>query len=55
MSSSPGNFGFEKAPFKITKDYIELMDGVDSDIFLHFKLLFFFALKFIRKYKREIM
>lgn len=55
LSSSPGNFGFEKAPFKFTRDYLELMEGEDSDIFAHFKLLFFFALKFIRKYKREIM
>lgn len=55
ISSSPGNFGFEKAPFKLTKDYLELMDGTDSDIFLHFKHLFFFALKFIRNYKRDIM
>jgi len=55
LSSSPGNFGFEKAPFKLTSDYLELMEGQTSDIFLHFKMLFFFALKFIRKYKREIM
>lgn len=55
MSSSPGNMGFEKAPFKLTRDYLDLMDGLHSDLFLHFKLLFFFALKFIRKYKREIM
>ena len=52
LSSSPGNFGFEKAPFKLTRDYLELMEGVNSDIFMHFKLLFFFALKYIRKYKR---
>lgn len=25
ISSSPGNMGFEKAPFKLTKDYIDLM------------------------------
>lgn len=25
ISSSPGMFGFEKAPFKLTKDYVDLM------------------------------
>lgn len=46
---------FEKAPFKLTEDYIELMEGKDSDIFAHFRLLFFLGLKFLRKYKKEIM
>lgn len=55
ISSSPGNMNFEKAPFKLTEDYIELMEGKDSDIFAHFRLLFFLALKFLRKYKKEIM
>lgn len=55
LSSSPGNFGFEKAPFKLTSDYLDLMGGRHSDLFLHFKLLFFLALKFVRKHKREIM
>lgn len=55
LSSSPGNMGFEKAPFKLTSDYMELMEGIESDIFKHFKLLFFFGLKYIRKYKKEIM
>lgn len=27
ISSSPGNLNFEKAPFKFTQDYIELMEG----------------------------
>ena len=55
ISSSPGNMNFEKAPFKLTEDYIELMEGKDSDIFAHFRLLFFLGLKFLRKYKKEIM
>ena len=55
LSSSPGNMNFERAPFKLTSDYIELMEGRDSDIFAHFRLLFFLGLKFLRKYKKEIM
>jgi phosphatidylinositol 4-kinase B len=52
LSASPGNMNFERAPFKLTRDYIELMEGEDSDIFHHFKLLFFLGLKFLRKYKK---
>ena len=55
ISSSPGNMGFERAPFKLTDDYIELMEGKDSDIYAHFRMLFFLGLKFLRKYKKEIM
>ena len=55
LSSSPGNMNFEKAPFKLTQDYRELMEGEDSDIFKHFKLLFFLGLKYLRKYKKEII
>jgi len=46
---------FERAPFKLTKDYMELMEGSDSDIFQHFKLLFFLGIKYLRKYKKDIM
>ena len=51
LSSSPGNINFEKAPFKFTDDYVELMEGLDSDIAEHFKFLLVTGLKFIRKYK----
>ncbi len=53
IGCSPGyNLGFEKAPFKLTPDYLELMGGVDSDFFRHFKHLFFFGLKYVSKYKQ---
>jgi len=38
--SPGGNLNFENAPFKITKDYINLMGGIDSSIFCYFKSLF---------------
>ena len=38
--SPGGNLNFENAPFKITRDYINLMGGVDSSIFCYFKSLF---------------
>lgn len=55
LSASPGNMNFERAPFKLTADYVELMEGTESDIFRHFKLLFFLGVKYLRKYKKEIL
>ncbi|CAD8071395.1 unnamed protein product [Paramecium sonneborni] len=36
LSISPGNANFETAPFKMTQDYIELMDGTGSKAFKYF-------------------
>ena len=38
--SPGGNMNFENAPFKITRDYMNLMGGMDSSIFCYFKSLF---------------
>ena len=38
--SPGGNLNFENAPFKITRDYVNLMGGIDSSIFCYFKSLF---------------
>ena len=37
--SPGGNLNFENAPFKLTKDYIRIMDGVNSEIYAYFKSL----------------
>ena len=47
--SPGGNMNFENAPFKITKDYVNLMGGVDSSIFCYFKSLFLRGLFVARK------
>ena len=41
--------GFEGAPFKLTQEYIDLMDGVDSDFFEYFKSLITAGLLEVRK------
>jgi phosphatidylinositol 4-kinase len=41
LGTSPGGINFENAPFKLTKEYVELMGGLDSEMFLYFKLLLF--------------
>lgn len=40
LSNSPGNIGFEAAPFKLPPEYIEVLGGVDSEPFRTFKQLF---------------
>ncbi|KAF7976697.1 hypothetical protein HWV62_5851 [Athelia sp. TMB] len=40
LSNSPGNIGFEAAPFKLPPEYIEVLGGVDAEPFKQFKLLF---------------
>ena len=47
--SPGGNMNFENAPFKLTKDYVNLMGGVDSSIFCYFKSLFLRGLFVARK------
>jgi len=47
--SPGGNMNFENAPFKITKDYMALMGGIDSSIFCYFKSLFLRGLFAARK------
>lgn len=37
LSNSPGSVGFEAAPFKLTSEYVELLDGVNSPLYQHFK------------------
>ena len=39
LSNSPRNLGFETAPFKLTEDFVEVLDGRDSDLFRYFKSL----------------
>eukprot|EP00559_Dactyliosolen_fragilissimus_P007795 CAMPEP_0184861306 /NCGR_PEP_ID=MMETSP0580-20130426/6013_1 /TAXON_ID=1118495 /ORGANISM="Dactyliosolen fragilissimus" /LENGTH=955 /DNA_ID=CAMNT_0027358735 /DNA_START=40 /DNA_END=2907 /DNA_ORIENTATION=- len=41
MGMAPGHeFSFERAPFKLTKDYMDVMGGKDSDCFKEFRRLF---------------
>lgn len=37
LSNSPGNMGFEAAPFKLTAEYVELLGGVEGADFKSFK------------------
>lgn len=39
LSNSPGSVGFEAAPFKLTMEYVDLLGGLESPLFNHFKEL----------------
>ena len=41
LGTNPGGINFENAPFKLTKEYVKVMGGLDSEMFLYFKILFF--------------
>jgi phosphatidylinositol 4-kinase len=50
LGISPGNVGFETAPFKMTKEYVNLLDGINSDIYNYFLLLLKIGFLELRKY-----
>ena len=50
LGISPGNIGFENAPFKLTKEYINLLDGINSEPFNYFITLLTQGFLELRKY-----
>ncbi|KAH9856985.1 kinase-like protein [Lenzites betulinus] len=40
LANSPGNIGFEAAPFKLPLEYIEVLGGLDSPAYREFRKLF---------------
>ena len=55
LSNSPGNLGFEAAPFKLPPEYIELLGGTDAPAFLEFKQLFREGFESARKHRDRIL
>jgi phosphatidylinositol 4-kinase len=54
--SSPGkNTGFESAPFKLTKDFVDVLDGPDSHLFGVFRTLCYRTFIALRKHCHEII
>ncbi|GIZ45375.1 hypothetical protein CKM354_000854700 [Cercospora kikuchii] len=49
LSNSPGNMGFEAAPFKLTLEYVEVLGGPDSEAFSRFKELMKDAFQALRR------
>ncbi|KAL1505880.1 hypothetical protein ABEB36_005335 [Hypothenemus hampei] len=55
LSTSPKNLGFEKSPFKLTPEFVEVMGGEHSDMFEYFKILILQGLIAARKHQGMII
>merc|ERR1719188_1928758 len=55
LSCSPKNLGFESSPFKLTPEFVDVMGGVDSDMFAYFKILILQGLVAARKHSDKLM
>ncbi|CAK1546219.1 unnamed protein product [Leptosia nina] len=55
FSISPKNLGFESSPFKLTHEFVEVMDGENSDMFAYFKILILRGLIAARKHCDQII
>lgn len=55
LSNSPGNMGFEAAPFKLTLEYVEVLGGLEGAAFLKFKELLKDAFQALRREAERIV
>lgn len=56
LTISPGgNIGFESAPFKLTGEMIEVMGGIDGEMFGYFKILLLQGFLELRKHADELL
>ncbi|KAG6376167.1 kinase-like protein [Boletus reticuloceps] len=55
LSNSPGNIGFEAAPFKLPPEYVEVLGGITGEAFLEFRRLFREGFEVARKHCDRII
>jgi len=55
LSNTPGNIGFEAAPFKFPPEYLEVLGGVGAPAFQEFKKLFREGFEAARKHCDRII
>ena len=55
LSNTPGGVGLEMAPFKFTKEFLEVMGGLESEIFQSFRHHMVQAFLAIRKHMDKIV
>ncbi|KAF8333998.1 kinase-like domain-containing protein [Cantharellus anzutake] len=55
LGNTPGNMGFEAAPFKLPLEYVEVLGGTDSEAFTEFKRLFREGFEAARKHCDSII
>lgn len=55
FGDSPGfNINFESAPFKLTKEYVDILGGIDSPVFRQFEELFLRGFEALQKHSDGI-
>ncbi|XP_003388943.1 PREDICTED: phosphatidylinositol 4-kinase beta-like isoform X2 [Amphimedon queenslandica] len=56
LAHSPGkNIRFESSPFKLTQEFVEVMGGVNSDMYRYFKVLMLQGFLAARKHMEQIV
>lgn len=55
LGITPGNLNFESVPFKLTREYVDLMDGKDSEMFTYFKSMIFKGIASLQPYAEEFI
>jgi phosphatidylinositol 4-kinase len=55
LSNSPGNIGFEAAPFKLPLEYVEVLGGADGEPLREFRKLFHEGFEAARKHCDSIV
>ena len=55
LSNSPGNIGFEAAPFKLPFEYVEILGSLDSEVFGEFRQLVLQGFVEARKHAERII
>jgi len=55
LSNSPGNVNFEGAPFKLTREYLEVMDNECSDNYEYFRTLIIRGFLEVRKHSDRLL
>ncbi|XP_054620083.1 phosphatidylinositol 4-kinase beta-like isoform X2 [Dunckerocampus dactyliophorus] len=55
LSSSPRNLGFETSAFKLTSEFVDVMGGLDGDMFLYYKMLMLQGLIAARKHMDKVL
>ena len=55
LSNSPGNMGFEAAPFKLTFEYVEVLGGIEGEAIIKFKEMMKDAFQALRREAERII
>ncbi|CAF1343846.1 unnamed protein product [Adineta steineri] len=55
LSATSRNLGFESSPFKITQKFVDIMSGLESDMYGDYKILILQGLLAARKHMYKLI